>query len=44
MAAFTIIWSGQLVSMLGSAMTGFALGLWAWEETHQATAMPEVTP
>ncbi|MFH0815689.1 MAG: MFS transporter [Methanobacteriota archaeon] len=39
MAAFTIIWSGQLVSMLGSTMTGFALSLWAWEMTGQATAL-----
>lgn len=38
MAAFTIIWSGQVVSLLGSAMTGFALLIWVWLKTHQATA------
>ena len=39
MAAFTVIWLGQLVSVLGSAMTQFALMIWIWEETGQATAM-----
>jgi DHA3 family macrolide efflux protein-like MFS transporter len=39
LVAFTVIWSGQLVSMLGSAMTGFALSLWAWEMTGRATAL-----
>jgi DHA3 family macrolide efflux protein-like MFS transporter len=39
MAAFTIIWVGQLVSVLGTAMTQFALMIWIWEETGQATAM-----
>ncbi|MBA3044954.1 MAG: MFS transporter [Candidatus Thermoplasmatota archaeon] len=39
MAAFSVIWVGQLVSVLGSAMTQFALMIWVWEETGQATAM-----
>jgi DHA3 family macrolide efflux protein-like MFS transporter len=39
MAAFTVIWVGQLVSVLGSAMTQFALMIWIWERTGQATAM-----
>lgn len=39
MAAFTLVWLGQLVSVLGSAMTQFALMIWVWEETGQATAM-----
>jgi MFS transporter, DHA3 family, macrolide efflux protein len=39
MAAFTIIWFGQLVSLLGTGMTTFALSIWAWEETGQATAL-----
>jgi len=38
MAAFTAVWLGQLVSVLGSAMTQFALMIWIWDETHQATA------
>lgn len=39
MVAFTLIWSGQLVSLTGSAMTRFALALWAWQETGLATAL-----
>src|SRR5688500_14931232 len=39
MRAFTIVWIGQLVSLLGSGMTGFAIGIWAYEETGQATAL-----
>lgn len=39
MRAFTFVWIGQFVSLLGSAMTTFALGLWAWQETGQATAL-----
>ncbi|PTL85811.1 MFS transporter [Vitiosangium sp. GDMCC 1.1324] len=30
---FVIIWGGQTVSMLGSALTGFALGLWVYRLT-----------
>lgn len=39
MRAFTIVWFGQLVSLTGTAMTQFAIGLWAWELTGQATAL-----
>ena len=39
MATFTAVWVGQLVSMLGSAMTQFGLIIWAWEMTGQATAL-----
>ena len=39
MAAFTVIWLGQFVSMLGSGMTTFAVSIWAWQETGQATAL-----
>ena len=31
MWGFTIIWIGQLVSLFGTAMTNFALTIWAWE-------------
>lgn len=34
--SFTIIWSGQLVSTIGTSMSRFALAIWAWELTHQA--------
>jgi len=39
MLGFTIIWVGQLVSMFGTAMTNFALTIWAWQVTGQATAL-----
>jgi len=39
MFGFTLVWIGQVVSMLGSAMTGFALMIWAWDLTGQATAL-----
>ncbi len=34
MRAFFTIWSGQLVSLIGSQLTGFALGVWVYEQTH----------
>jgi len=39
MLGFTIIWIGQLLSLLGTNMTAFALTIWAWEATGQATAL-----
>ncbi|HEY9667209.1 MAG TPA: MFS transporter [Coleofasciculaceae cyanobacterium] len=39
MRTFLIIWSGQIASLVGSYMTTFALTLWAWELTGQATAL-----
>ena len=39
MLGFTIIWIGQVVSLLGTAMAGFALTIWAWQITGQATAL-----
>ena len=33
MKIFGIIWSGQLVSTIGSGLTGFALGVWIYTET-----------
>ena len=39
MRAFTIVWAGQVVSLLGSAMTQFALTVWAYELTGSATAL-----
>ncbi len=37
MRTFIIIWLGQLVSMIGSGLIGFALGVWIYTETGQAT-------
>ena len=36
---YTVIWAGQLVGVLGSSITRFAIPLWVWQETHSATAM-----
>jgi DHA3 family macrolide efflux protein-like MFS transporter len=32
--SFLIIWIGQLVSLVGSQLTGFALGVWVYDQTH----------
>jgi len=39
MLAFTTIWIGQVISLLGTAMSSFALTIWAWQITGQATAL-----
>jgi MFS transporter, DHA3 family, macrolide efflux protein len=31
--SFLIIWIGQLVSLVGSQLTGFALGVWVYDQT-----------
>ena len=36
---FVLIWIGQVFSMVGSQMTHFAMGIWAWEKTGQATPL-----
>ena len=42
MAGFSVVWFGQVVSLLGSGMTQFALTIWAWELTGEATALAMV--
>jgi len=39
MRAFVLLWFGQLISLTGSAMSFFALTIWAWEITGEATAL-----
>lgn len=39
MSGFITVWAGQVISLLGSAMTWFALTIWAWKITGQATAL-----
>ncbi|NOH10210.1 MAG: MFS transporter [Chloroflexi bacterium] len=39
MFAFTLVVIGQIISLMGSSMTIFALSIWAWQETGQATAL-----
>ncbi len=34
-----VVWFGQVVSNLGSAMTGFGLGIWVYQETGSATQL-----
>ncbi|MCE7985568.1 MAG: MFS transporter [Caldilinea sp. CFX5] len=36
---FSIIWFGQLVSLFGTAMTRFALLIWAYQQTGAATTL-----
>jgi DHA3 family macrolide efflux protein-like MFS transporter len=37
MRTFLIIWLGELISILGSGLTSFALGVWIFQQTGQAT-------
>ncbi|HIK07061.1 MAG TPA: MFS transporter [Trichormus sp. M33_DOE_039] len=39
MRNFLIVWLGQLVSTIGSRMTGFAIEIWAWEITGTVTTL-----
>jgi DHA3 family macrolide efflux protein-like MFS transporter len=39
MFGFSVVWFGQVVSLLGTGMTQFALTIWAWQVTGQATAL-----
>ncbi len=39
MQKFIQLWLGQTASMIGSAMSAFALTIWIWESTSQATAL-----
>ncbi len=39
MAGFTVVWAGQLVSVLASSMTQFALTIWAYRETGSAVVL-----
>jgi MFS transporter, DHA3 family, macrolide efflux protein len=37
MPSFMLIWFGQLVSVLGSALSRFALGIWIYEQTQSVS-------
>jgi len=39
MRTFIFIWLGQVLSLTGTAMTTFALTIWAWQVTGEATAL-----
>jgi DHA3 family macrolide efflux protein-like MFS transporter len=34
---FLIVWMGQIVSTVGSSLTGFVLGVWVYQQTGSAT-------
>jgi len=36
MLGFTIVWVGQMLSLLGTNMTGFALAIWIYEVTSES--------
>jgi MFS family permease len=39
MRLFSVVWSGQFFSLLGTYMSQFALSIWAWQRTGEATAL-----
>jgi MFS family permease len=39
MTGFTIVWVGQVISLLGTNMTTFALTIWAYQTTGSATVL-----
>jgi hypothetical protein len=43
MTAFLVIWIGQIVSVLASSMSHFALTIWMYQRTESATAMGMMT-
>jgi MFS family permease len=43
MRSFVILWLGQVVSLIGSAMTWFAFTIWAWQATGKASALATIS-
>lgn len=43
MKAFTTIWLGELVSIVGSGLTSFGLGVWVYQLTQSATLFAMIT-
>lgn len=39
MKTFAVIWTGQFVSLIGSGLTNFALGVWVFMETGSVTPL-----
>ena len=39
MVGFILVWIGQVISVLGSSMTGFGLTIYMYQQTKSATAM-----
>jgi MFS family permease len=43
MRTFFVVWAGQVVSVVGSGLTSFALGIWTLQETGSVTPFAMVT-
>jgi DHA3 family macrolide efflux protein-like MFS transporter len=43
MRPFLIIWFGQLISLIGSGLTAFALGVWTYQRTGSVTRFALIT-
>src|SRR5258706_12795614 len=39
LSAFGVVWLGQLISVLATQMTQFALTIWVYQKTGSATAL-----
>lgn len=39
MRRFALIWFGQLISLIGTGMTRFAMMIWVWDQTGRATSL-----
>jgi len=39
MRGLSVVWVGQLISLLGTGMTRFAITIWVWQITGEATAL-----
>ncbi len=39
MRTFLVLWTGQFVSVIGSALTSFALGVWVYQRTGSVTQL-----
>ncbi len=40
MRTFVTIWIGQVISIVGSSLTNFGLGVWIYQQTGEAMARP----
>ncbi|HEY0737518.1 MAG TPA: MFS transporter [Herpetosiphonaceae bacterium] len=43
MTIFSIVWFGQLISLIGSGLTRFALGVWVYQLTNSVTLFAFIT-
>lgn len=43
MRSFLVIWFGQLISLVGSGLTSFALGVWTYQRTGSVTRFALIT-